>query len=86
MLDYLEYYNKIAPIFNNVRLDREPEFSSTLSVIRNNTNIGDKVLDIGCGTGAYAAALQEIEYDVIGIDKSPAQIKIAQKQVVMPLN
>ena len=81
MLDYLEYYNEIAPIFNSVRLDREPEFSSTLSVISNNSRIGNVVLDVGCGTGAYATALQEIGYNVVGIDKSPEQIKIAQQTI-----
>jgi ubiquinone/menaquinone biosynthesis C-methylase UbiE len=85
MFDYIEYYNKIAPIFNDIRLDREPEFNKTISIIRSNSDIGDKMLDIGCGTGVYAATLQEMGYNVFGIDKSPGQIKIAQQAIPIVL-
>jgi ubiquinone/menaquinone biosynthesis C-methylase UbiE len=85
VFNYVEYYNKIAPIFNNIRLDREPEFNNTISIIKSNSNIGDKTLDIGCGTGAYATILLGMGYDVVGIDKSPGQIEIAQQNIPVVL-
>ena len=50
----------------------------TLMLIPN----GSSVLDIGCGTGQYAAMIKENEYKKIvycGVDFSPAAIEIAKK-------
>ena len=38
-----------------------------------------RVLDIGCGAGRHAIALQKEGYDVLGIDISPMAIKAARK-------
>ncbi|MDR0372440.1 MAG: methyltransferase domain-containing protein [Nitrososphaerota archaeon] len=81
MFNYGEYYKRIAPIYNEVRLDKEPEFSKTISTIMSNSNIGAKALDIGCGSGAYTASLLKIGYDIIGVDKSVEQIANAKKVI-----
>jgi len=81
MFDYGEYYKHIAPVYNEVRLDREPEFSKTISTIRSNSNIDAKTLDIGCGSGAYTTSLFKLGYDIIGVDKSAEQIAIAKKTI-----
>ncbi|MFI6938561.1 class I SAM-dependent methyltransferase [Streptomyces sp. NPDC050418] len=39
---------------------------------------GARALDVGCGTGKYAAALHVLGYDVDGIDWAPAAIKHAR--------
>ncbi|MCF2141833.1 MAG: class I SAM-dependent methyltransferase [Candidatus Lokiarchaeota archaeon] len=38
-----------------------------------------KVLDVGCGTGAFGVAFQEKGFSVLGIDSSEKMIKIAKK-------
>ena len=39
-----------------------------------------KLLDLGCGPGLYASRLTQLEYQVTGIDYSPASIAYAQAQ------
>lgn len=41
---------------------------------------GEKVLDLGCGTGDLAHRLQQLGVDIIGIDKSENMIQQAQKK------
>jgi SAM-dependent methyltransferase len=38
-----------------------------------------KILDLGCGTGDYVDELTRLNYDVTGIDNSPAMIEHAKK-------
>src|SRR5688572_199929 len=40
-----------------------------------------RVVDLGCGSGALAERLVNEGYDVLGIDISPAMIRLARKQV-----
>jgi SAM-dependent methyltransferase len=37
------------------------------------------VLDLGCGSGIWARALTDAGYDVLGIDLSPAMLKLARE-------
>jgi SAM-dependent methyltransferase len=39
------------------------------------------VIDLGCGSGIWAAELSRHGYDVLGVDISPAMIDIARKRV-----
>jgi len=39
------------------------------------------VIDLGCGSGIWAAELKRHGYDVLGVDISPAMIDIARKRV-----
>jgi SAM-dependent methyltransferase len=38
------------------------------------------VIDLGCGSGIWAAALVDAGYDVIGVDQSPALLEIARER------
>src|SRR5215467_2124772 len=38
------------------------------------------VCDLGCGGGQLSAALLKAGYEVVGVDRSPAMIKIARRQ------
>ena len=38
------------------------------------------VVDLGCGSGRWAHALGEAGYDVLGVDLSPAMIRLAKKR------
>ena len=38
-----------------------------------------RVVDLGCGSGIWAALLLDAGYEVLGIDISPAMIRLAKK-------
>ena len=40
---------------------------------------GERILDLGCGTGHLANTIAESGATVIGIDRSPEMIELAQK-------
>jgi len=48
-----------------------------LGIFRRNGINGGLVVDLGCGSGLWAALLTGAKYRVIGIDASPAMIRIA---------
>src|SRR6476620_9236965 len=39
------------------------------------------IVDLGCGSGILSKAMIDAGYDVLGIDISPAMIRIARKRV-----
>ena len=39
-----------------------------------------RVLDIACGTGRHSIPLAKLGYQVVGIDYSPSQIKVARQK------
>ena len=54
-----------------------------LSVLRDLLPPGATVLDIGCGTGEEALALAREGYGVLGIDVSPAMVRLAQAKAAV---
>ena len=50
------------------------------AVLKDNGIDGGRVLELGCGTGTFAALLAEYGYDVSGIDLSPSMIKVARRK------
>jgi trans-aconitate methyltransferase len=36
------------------------------------------IVDVGCGTGRYSAALADAGFSVVGVDSSPAMLEVAQ--------
>jgi 2-polyprenyl-3-methyl-5-hydroxy-6-metoxy-1,4-benzoquinol methylase len=42
------------------------------------SHVGERVLDVGCGVGAYVDRLNELGKDSIGIDNDPAVVEIAR--------
>jgi SAM-dependent methyltransferase len=51
-----------------------------LRILRSHGIAGGLVVDIGCGTGALARELLSAGYHVLGIDISPAMLKIARRR------
>jgi ubiquinone/menaquinone biosynthesis C-methylase UbiE len=73
--NYSEYYADGAARYDALRLDRveEIEVTSTLFDRVLNERPCD-ILEIGCGTGRYGAALQKLGHRVVGMDLSIAQL------------
>jgi SAM-dependent methyltransferase len=75
---YDEFYANIYDhlVYNNIKTDYE------IGEIINSTSPSSQsiILDIGCGTGHHVAKLNYKNLQVIGIDVSPAMIKIAKEK------
>jgi SAM-dependent methyltransferase len=52
-----------------------------LEILHETGITGGLVIDLGCGSGIWAAALSRAGYDVLGIDISAAMIEIARNRV-----
>lgn len=84
MKRHIQIFNKIAFIYQwffNFQV------KSYLKIIKGyngylNIDQGDKVLDIGCGTGAFAYSLQKHGYHVTGIDAAPTMVKYGRENDV----
>jgi SAM-dependent methyltransferase len=51
-----------------------------LAILRKHGKRGGLVIDLGCGSGIWARRLSDEGYDVLGIDISPAMIRLARKK------
>jgi SAM-dependent methyltransferase len=52
---------------------------SVSKILRQNHILKGLVIDLGCGSGIWARRLCDQGYDVLGIDTSPAMIRLAKK-------
>jgi len=50
-------------------------------IVENHIAVGDKVLEIGCGTGTLAILCAEKGASVVGFDISPQMLSIANKKI-----
>ena len=50
-----------------------------LRILRRHSVTDGLIVDLGCGSGRWAAALNRSGYDVLGIDQSPAMIQLARR-------
>jgi SAM-dependent methyltransferase len=51
-----------------------------LAALRGQGIRGERVVDLGCGSGLWARALTDAGYEVEGIDQSKAMIRLARRQ------
>jgi SAM-dependent methyltransferase len=42
---------------------------------------GERLLDVGCGTGCSSEAMVERGYDVVGVDVSPGMLEVAERRL-----
>ncbi|MCB0707353.1 MAG: class I SAM-dependent methyltransferase [Saprospiraceae bacterium] len=71
-------YNQIGKGYNRTR-QADPYLLSRLH-FHLSTKVGEKYLDIGCGTGNYTIALNALGADLIGVDPSPRMLDIARSK------
>ena len=72
-------YQKIAPEFAQRHFNSKfwlPEYRIFKKLIK-----GKKVLDVGCGPGRDAKFFVKNKFDYLGVDYSPAMIRVAKRRV-----
>lgn len=74
-------FNLIAPIYNLFYKGQVRNYRSILDKYKDWLNIpsGGRVLDIGCGTGAFISCFAELGYQTVGVDFSASMLKAARK-------
>jgi len=77
------YFDRLAPRYDEVwtntqtgRLQRDAVWSQIDPLIRR----GDRILDLGCGTGEDALHLAELGGQVLGVDASPEMVRVARQR------
>ena len=75
-------FDKIAPFYGVFYTYQKWYFRRLLRLIKQENDLSNKasIADIGCGTGALCAVLNESGYDVTGVDISPEMLAIAKKK------
>ncbi|OLN29260.1 class I SAM-dependent methyltransferase [Desulfosporosinus metallidurans] len=74
-------FNLIAPFYNRFFRSQVRSYRSILDKYEELLNIppGGRVLDIGCGTGAFISCFAERGYQTVGVDFSASMLKAARK-------
>ena len=77
------YFDRMAPRYDEVwtntqagRLQRDAVWSQIDPLIQR----GDRILDLGCGTGEDALHLAELGGQVMGVDASPEMVRVARQR------
>jgi len=71
-------YNKIATDFNETR--KKNLWPPLLEIIDKNIESGDKILDVGCGSGRLFRILQDKNIKYLGVDNSKSMIDVSKKE------
>lgn len=72
---YSDYYQRIAPTFDQIRLEDDAELARTVELLSGWLEQSSKpILDVGCGTGRFVRYLSRRGYCPIGLDSSAAQL------------
>ena len=74
-------FNRIAPVYNRFFRGQVQNYGTILDKHEALLNIPPRgrVLDIGCGTGAFAYCLAERGYQTVGVDFSSSMLRAAKK-------
>jgi len=74
-------FDLIAPVYNRFFNGQVQKYRSIMDKYEDLLNIpsGGRVLDIGCGTGAFVYCLAERGYQTVGVDFSSSMLRAARK-------
>ena len=68
-------------VWEAVPADAEPErFEQRLAFLRSHVTAGDRLLDLGCGDGSFAASLLGLAGEVVGADVSGVALERAGRR------
>lgn len=77
---YSGYYRHQAAVFDKIRLDRDAEIRLLVEFVAKKAHPHEgRVLEVGAGTGRYAAQLRRHGYEVVALDKSMDQLLYASR-------
>ena len=65
---------------SGIRCKIDLEENMLLGLLKQSDSRGNRVLDVGCGSGEISLEIQRAGYDVVGLDFSQVAIDIAAKQ------
>lgn len=78
---FQKYYFNNPEIWEKLRFDSHTSQVEFLSgAIKKFNPKANKILDVGCGTGLHAIALQKLHYQVKGLDKNSKMIEYAKSK------
>ncbi|MDR3541581.1 MAG: class I SAM-dependent methyltransferase [Desulfosporosinus sp.] len=78
---HVRLFNLIAPVYQQFFHGQVQNYRAILQKYEKSLNIpaGGRVLDIGCGTGAFVYCLAERGYQAVGVDFSSSMLRAAKK-------
>jgi len=71
-------YDQIAPFYDLIHNGLREDMRLLITLA---AEVGDPILELGCGTGRLLLTLSRVGHTVIGIDNSPAMLEIAGKKL-----
>jgi len=74
------FWDKVARKYADRPIGNIPAYEATLDHTRRNLHPGDRVLEIGCGTGSTAIALAPAVADYIATDLSGEMLEIGRER------
>lgn len=79
-------FDWIAPVYGRYFTFQKKMYTDVLETVSPHISLTgyETVLDVGCGTGAFAAVMLEQGFRVTGIDTSEKMLAVAKKRVVHP--
>lgn len=80
MNNVVNYYEKIDEDSRFSRNSRKVEFLTTKYILNEIIHQHSKILEVGCGTGAYSLHFAEQQHKVVAVDITPKHIEILREK------
>lgn len=82
MKKHKRLFNRISPVYNLFFSSQVRSYSKILSQYSSELSLapGNRILDMGCGTGAFAQTFTLSGYEVTGVDTADRMLQYAAKR------